>query len=431
MAKEYKWSTRVDFDNDNPGLTIGVIGGDTSWHTTTSTSGSADAVYYYHDANIAGPSGFTDANSSRVDTKVTDTWTASISDMNVLTISVHTVINYIERTNIQGANQNTPYRDISAYNAAGTRVFGVYTDTNLTSAHSISGSIDLGTQTLVLQPGESAERSTAGIHNQTTGASSYDDIKVGVRFQNPLPGPVNYALRYNANGGSGAPAAQTVTTVDDNHAFTVSNTIPTRANYRFDGWSESPSGPALYHGGDTFTTYRGDPDKTLYAIWTPYWNATVTYNANGGTGAPAAQTASVNPDYNSKSFTVPSGTPTWGHYKFLGWSHIQYVDSRTDADVEYVAGDTVTVTKTSPSLTLYAVWMMDYRPGATLDTNTSVWKSHNRTNGACHVLSNTGNMTWQECRTIGGAEGDKGNPPLILTAPNANSWRNQKLLGKE
>lgn len=70
----------------------------------------------------------------------------------------------------------------------------------------------------------------------------------------------------------------------------------------------------------------------------------------------------------------------------------------------------------------------DYRPGTSLDTNTSVWKSHNRENGACHVLKNG---VWQECRTIGGDEGEKGNPPLILTAANANSWRNQKLLGKQ
>lgn len=81
---------------------------------------------------------------------------------------------------------------------------------------------------------------------------------------------------------------------------------------------------------------------------------------------------------------------------------------------------------------VWASWFdLDYRPGASLDTVTNVWKSHNRLDGACHVLSNVSNMTWQECRTIGGAEGQKGIPPLILTAADANSWRNQKKLGKE
>lgn len=73
----------------------------------------------------------------------------------------------------------------------------------------------------------------------------------------------------------------------------------------------------------------------------------------------------------------------------------------------------------------------DYRPGATLNTNNNIWRSHNRTNGACHILSNTGTMSWHECRTLNGDSGGKGNPPLILTAANANSWRNQKKLGRE
>lgn len=73
----------------------------------------------------------------------------------------------------------------------------------------------------------------------------------------------------------------------------------------------------------------------------------------------------------------------------------------------------------------------DYRPGATLDTDTSIWKSHNRANGACHILSNVNNMTWLECRTIDGDIGGQGTPPLILHDANANSWYNQKLLGKQ
>lgn len=80
---------------------------------------------------------------------------------------------------------------------------------------------------------------------------------------------------------------------------------------------------------------------------------------------------------------------------------------------------------------VWASWFdLDYRPGATLDTGTNIWKSHNRTNGACHVLSNVNNATWQECRTLGGDVSAQGNPPLILHAANASSWYNQKRLGK-
>lgn len=80
---------------------------------------------------------------------------------------------------------------------------------------------------------------------------------------------------------------------------------------------------------------------------------------------------------------------------------------------------------------VWASWFdLDYRPGATLDTNTSIWKSHNRLNGACHVLPNTSGTNWHECRTVGGDISAQGNPPLILHAADASSWYNQKRLGK-
>lgn len=72
----------------------------------------------------------------------------------------------------------------------------------------------------------------------------------------------------------------------------------------------------------------------------------------------------------------------------------------------------------------------DYRPGATLDTDTSIWKSNNITNGACHVLADVDLVTWQECRTSDGDIGGQGNPPLILHAADDNSWYNQKKIGK-
>ena len=438
MAKQYRWRTVTGYQSSTT-LSYGVTPNThENWQTANvGDPQNADAGYWYRDSNTSWQGTFQDLLSSRAIYFVQQSWTSSVNDStNVLTVVVNTKITSIQRDDVRHPtgyyDQDTPCRDIYIFDGA-TGSQDLHTqDCEIAQVHQIYGAVTFNTQTFVLAPGTSTATQTIEVHNQTTGGQSYDDIWIGVQFENTLPAPVTLTLNYNANGGSGAPSAQSVVTVNDSSTFIIPNTVPTRANYRFDGWCENSAGTGtIYHGGDTYTVSRSDPTKTLYAKWTPYWTATVTYNANGGTGAPAAQTASVSPDYNSKSFTVPSGTPTWGHYKFLGWSHIQYVDSRTDADVEYRAGDTVTVTKTSPSLTLYAVWMMDYRPGATLDTNTSVWKSHNRTNGACHVLSNTGNMTWQECRTIGGAEGDKGNPPLILTAANANSWRNQKLLGKE
>lgn len=102
---------------------------------------------------------------------------------------------------------------------------------------------------------------------------------------------------------------------------------------------------------------------------------------------------------------------------------------------------------TPPSIYIDLMWMgtefrnilpKDYRPGATLkstehygNVTDGLWYTHNRTNGACHVLSDTDPVTWHECRTINGDSGGQGNPPLILHAADANSWYNQKLLGKD
>lgn len=72
---------------------------------------------------------------------------------------------------------------------------------------------------------------------------------------------------------------------------------------------------------------------------------------------------------------------------------------------------------------------MNYRPGATF--NSSLWQSNNKTNGACHILSDVSGPTWTEMTTNGGNDGAQGNPPLIAKAADANSWYNQKKLGKE
>ena len=83
---------------------------------------------------------------------------------------------------------------------------------------------------------------------------------------------------------------------------------------------------------------------TLYAIWAQA--STLTYDANGGSNAPAPDMIIGSSPYN---FTVSSATPTRDEYTFLGWSTNA---SATSAD--YVAGDTFTTTNATE--TLYAVW---------------------------------------------------------------------------
>ena len=183
MARHYEWSTRTDYSSDT-GLSWGVIPNDTSWHSEVAGSGSATAEYYFRDSNTPP---YNDSVSSRVITSVTNSWTATIGANNVLTIVLQTTINSIKRDDIRGSDYATPGRNIDVYNSSGTKVFGTYTDNSINTAHTISGSINVGQTTIVLQPGQDAQISALRIHNQTVGKTSYDDVGVGVRFRNTLP----------------------------------------------------------------------------------------------------------------------------------------------------------------------------------------------------------------------------------------------------
>ena len=171
--------------------------------------------------------------------------------------------------------------------------------------------------------------------------------------------------------------------------------------------------PTVYHWGDS----------VAWVSWVDLtWEANLSYDANGGSGAPASQSERVIDTQLSTGFTVPNTTPTWGLYEFLGWSTTKYTDSRTEADVEYRPGDTVTIYKSSPNVTLYAVWRMDYRPGTVYDS--SVWQSHNRPVGKCHVYNSS---RYLEMRTIGSPTA-MGNPPSIY---HNGKWYNGANIGKD
>ena len=87
----------------------------------------------------------------------------------------------------------------------------------------------------------------------------------------------NFTLKYDANGGSGAPADQTYGTNDKyvkSHTFNIPNTVPTRAGYVFKGWSDTKDGSATRQAGGTCLVSQtvsgyngGSVTKTLYAVW--------------------------------------------------------------------------------------------------------------------------------------------------------------------
>lgn len=203
MAKEYNWRTTFNYQNaldPNFHLSYGAIPNTyDNWQTATAgVAGSNSTTYFYRDSNTTYLGEWIDAISSRVAFSVTQTWTTSVDSLNNLTVTVSTIINSVVRDDIRGTDQNTPGRIINVYKESGGTAYISTTDNQVATAHSISGSVDMGTYTFTLAPGENLTRNTLYIHNQTVGSGSYDDIWAGVQFMNPLPKEtIPHAVRDN------------------------------------------------------------------------------------------------------------------------------------------------------------------------------------------------------------------------------------------
>ena len=154
-----------------------------------------------------------------------------------------------------------------------------------------------------------------------------------------IPALASYTVSYNANGGSGAPTSQTKWY---GKALTLSSTKPTRTGYSFQGWATSASGSVAYAAGGSYTSNAA---ITLYAVWKAN-TYTVSYNANGGSGAPSSQTKTY-----GINLTLSSTKPTRANYNFKGWA------TSSNGSVAYAAGGTYT---SNAAITLYAVWELAY-----------------------------------------------------------------------
>ena len=168
-----------------------------------------------------------------------------------------------------------------------------------------------------------------------------DSATKAVSFNVTVPAWTSYTVSYNANGGSGAPGSQTKWR---DQTLTLSSTKPTRTGHSFLGWSASKTATsATYSAGGSYTANAG---ATLYAVWKAN-TYTVTYNANGGTGAPSNQTKTYGTPLKLSS-TIPSRD----RYNFLGWS-----TSASATAATYSPGGNYTA---DSAVTLYAVWSVAY-----------------------------------------------------------------------
>lgn len=146
-----------------------------------------------------------------------------------------------------------------------------------------------------------------------------------------------YTVSYNAGGGSGAPGNQTKTYGVN---LTLSSQTPTWAGHTFVSWNTKADGTGTSYSPGA--TYTGNANLPLYAIWTTN-SYTVSYNANGGSGAPANQTK-----YYGTPLTLSETEPTRTNYRFVEWN-----TASDGTGTSYQPGDTYTG---NAALALYAIW---------------------------------------------------------------------------
>ena len=86
-----------------------------------------------------------------------------------------------------------------------------------------------------------------------------------------------YTIKYNANGGSGAPSNQVK---EHNKNITLSTSKPIRTGYTFVNWNTSSAGNGTSYSAGA--TYSGNSDITMYAQWRRN-RVIINFSVNGGT----------------------------------------------------------------------------------------------------------------------------------------------------
>lgn len=216
---------------------------------------------------------------------------------------------------------------------------------------------------------------TAGAHSVqlkiTSAKGSWGGTSITSSVSISVPALASYTVSFNGNGAtSGSTAAQTKYY---NINLALRSNGFSRTGYSFMGWGTSASATsASYANGATYSANAG---ITLYAIWRK--TVTVSYNANGGSGAPAAQTGYMYNNASGVSITLSNTRPTKVGYNFRTWG------TTTTGGTERNPGTTWSF---SNSTTLYALWSLinynlsyDYGGGTVATENPATYNTETST----------------------------------------------------
>ena len=201
-------------------------------------------------------------------------------------------------------------RSNSASTAASTSVAAGYIKSSPSiEANNTSITLDMGT--------------TVPVYGYTTGAYSEslsDHVILGTSATLTVvtnETDYSYTLKYDANGGNGAPSNQTGsnTRTSPSYTFTVSSTIPSRTGYSFLGWSQSSTATSASYVGGNSITVTSAGTTTLYAVWRIN-TYTVSYNKGSyGSGTNTSDTKTY-----GQSLTLKGAIFTRTGYTQTGWA---------------------------------------------------------------------------------------------------------------
>lgn len=207
-------------------------------------------------------------------------------------------------------------------------------------------------------------------------SSYFDAYTPWVNATVTVPAKASYKVTYNANGGSGAPSAQTKWYGE---ALTLSSTKPTRAGYTFGGWNTKSDGSGTnYSAGGSYT---GNAAVTLYAKWTAI-TYTVAYNANSGSGTMASQT---------KTYGTALALRT-NAFTRTGYDFVRFNTKSDGSGTNYPSGGSYSA---NAAATMYAQWSIKSysvkynanKPSAATGTVGNLPSSQTKTYGATLKLS--------------------------------------------
>ena len=261
------------------------------------------------------------------------THSAWIQSQTDTTATIRVVVNW------QNVNWTYNINFVSAWVYCNGSEYKVFDNGNVNAKADMNQTLQLGYHDFVINKGTSGQNISC--YAKITSNSSYVS---GDRWSEAanvwIDAKPSYTVSYNLNGGSGSFGNQTKWYGTDLKLHTAS---PTRTGYSFVRWNTNTSNTGT--GYAPGVNYTGNSNLTLYAIWKAN-TYTVTYNANGGTGAPGNQTKTYGVD-----LILSSTKPTRTNYNFLGWA------TSASGNVVYAAGAKYT---NNSAVTLYAVWELAY-----------------------------------------------------------------------